>query len=109
MLTKPEIVAAVYIACLAGTDFVKTSTGYGGAGAQKEDVRLMYEVAKKEGLGWSGKEKEVKASGGIRSLETVKVMVENGATRVGASGTKAIVEQLRSGASAAAPTSGSAY
>lgn len=109
MLTKQEIVAASYLACLAGGDFVKTSTGYGGAGATKEDVRLMYEVAKQEGLGWDGKSKEVKASGGIRSLETVHTMVKNGATRVGASGTKAIVEQIRSGAANAPATSGSNY
>ncbi|GAC72572.1 deoxyribose-phosphate aldolase [Moesziomyces antarcticus T-34] len=108
MLTKPEIVAASYIACLAGGDFIKTSTGYGGAGATKEDVRLMYEVAKTQGLGWNPSDKEVKASGGIRSLETVHTMVKNGATRVGASGTKAIVEQIRNGA-AAPPTSASAY
>ncbi|CCF54599.1 hypothetical protein NDA11_003351 [Ustilago hordei] len=107
MLTKQEIVAASYLACLAGGDFVKTSTGYGGGGATKEDVRLMYEVAKQERLGWDGKQKEVKASGGIRSLETVHQMVKNGATRVGASGTKAIVEQIRSGS--AAPTSTGSY
>ena len=101
MLTKQEIVAASYLACLAGGDFVKTSTGYRGPGAKEEDVRLMYEVATRTDLGWNGKEKEVKASGGIRSLETVHAMVKNGATRVGASGTKAIVEQIRSGAAAA--------
>lgn len=108
MLTKQQIVAASYLACLAGADFVKTSTGYGGPGATKEDVRLMFEVAKREDLGWNGKQKQVKASGGIRSLESVHVMVKNGATRVGASGTKAIVEQIRSG-SAAPATTGSNY
>ncbi|TKY84924.1 hypothetical protein EX895_006004 [Sporisorium graminicola] len=109
MLSKPEIAAASYLACLAGAEFVKTSTGYGGPGATKEDVRLMYEVAKRKDLGWNGDDKEVKASGGIRSLETVHVMVKNGATRVGASGTKAIVEQIRSGAAAAPAAAGSNY
>lgn len=109
MLAKEEIVAASYLACLAGADFVKTSTGYGGGGATKEDVRLMYEVAKREDLGWDGKHKEVKASGGIRSLETVQLMVSNGATRVGASGTTAIVQQIRSGAAAAPAAPGSNY
>ncbi|EST06205.1 DeoC/FbaB/ lacD aldolase [Kalmanozyma brasiliensis GHG001] len=103
MLTKEEIVAASYLACLAGGDFVKTSTGYGGPGAKEEDVRLMYEVATREGLGWKGTEKEVKASGGVRSLETVQKMVKAGATRVGASGTRAIVEQM---SGAAAPAEG---
>lgn len=109
MLTKQQIVAASYLACLAGGDFVKTSTGYGGAGATKEDVRLMYEVATRTDLGWDGSKKEVKASGGIRSLETVHTMVKNGATRVGASGTKAIVEQIRSGAAAATSTGSGNY
>ncbi|CDR87740.1 related to Deoxyribose-phosphate aldolase [Sporisorium scitamineum] len=109
MLTKAEIATASYLACLAGANFVKTSTGYGGPGATKEDVRLMYEVAKRKDLGWNGNEKEVKASGGIRNLETVHVMVKNGATRVGASGTKAIVEQIRSGVAAAPAAAGSNY
>lgn len=109
MLTKQEIVAATYLACLAGADFVKTSTGYGGAGATKEDVRLMYEIATRTDLGWDGSKKQVKASGGIRSLETVQLMVKNGATRVGASGTKAIVQQIKSGAPAPSAASGSNY
>lgn len=105
MLSRQEIIAASYLACLADADFVKTSTGYGGPGAKKEDVRLMYEVASRTDLGWTGK-KEVKASGGIRSLETLQVMVAHGATRVGASGTKSIIEQLRTGQAAQKTDSG---
>ncbi|SJZ51678.1 deoxyribose-phosphate aldolase [Selenihalanaerobacter shriftii] len=61
----------------AGADFVKTSTGFGTGGATIDDVKLMKEVV--------GDELEVKASGGIRSLEDAKQMIEAGATRIGAS------------------------
>ncbi|PWZ03207.1 deoxyribose-phosphate aldolase [Testicularia cyperi] len=105
MLTRDEIIAASYLACLAGSDFVKTSTGYGGPGAKPQDIRLMYEIATRTDLGWFNK-KQVKASGGIRSLETLQTMVQNGATRVGASGTKAIIEQLRTGQAASTQASG---
>lgn len=102
LLSSPqEIAISSLIACLGGAKFVKTSTGYGGGGAKPEDVRLMYEVARKYNV-------EVKASGGIRSLETVKTMIANGATRVGASGTAQIIAEAQGNAPAAGG-SGSAY
>jgi len=61
-------------------------------GAQTEDVRLMFEIARAQDYGY-GYQVEVKASGGIRSLETVRTMWKSGATRVGASGTTKIVEE----------------
>lgn len=51
---------------------------------------------------------QVKASGGIRSLDTVKIMVANGASRVGASGTKAILAEA-SGEKPAAAGAGGSY
>lgn len=105
MLSREEIIAASYLACLAGADFIKTSTGYGGPGAKKEDVRLMYEIGSRTDLGWKH-QVQVKASGGIRSLETLRTMVAHGATRVGASGTKAIIEELRTGQAAQQTGSG---
>jgi deoxyribose-phosphate aldolase len=75
-LTKKEIRLASEACINAGADFVKTSTGFGTGGALVEDVKIMKEVAK---------EKEVKASGGVRSIEDVKKMVEAGATRIGTS------------------------
>ncbi len=64
-------------------DFVKTSTGFGTAGATVEHVELMRNECP-ERVG-------VKASGGIRDLDTLLLMVEAGATRIGASGSQALV------------------
>ncbi|MBU1020175.1 MAG: deoxyribose-phosphate aldolase [Firmicutes bacterium] len=75
-LTKEEIKLASQACIKAGADFVKTSTGFGTGGATVEDVMIMKEVAK---------DKEVKASGGVRSAEDVKKMIEAGATRIGTS------------------------
>ncbi len=75
-LTDEEILKASEAAINAGADFIKTSTGFGTGGATIEAVKLMKSVAK---------DKEVKASGGVRSLEDLEAMVEAGATRIGAS------------------------
>jgi deoxyribose-phosphate aldolase len=75
-LTKEEIRLASEACIKAGADFVKTSTGFGTGGATVEDVAIMKDVAK---------DKEVKASGGVRSQEDVEAMIEAGATRIGTS------------------------
>jgi deoxyribose-phosphate aldolase len=85
-LTKEEIRLASEACIKAGADFVKTSTGFGTGGALVEDVKIMKEVAK---------EKEVKASGGVRSQEDVEKMIEAGATRIGtSSGVKLVQGQV---------------
>lgn len=85
-LTKEEIKLASEACIEAGADFVKTSTGFGTGGALVEDVKIMKEVAK---------EKQVKASGGVRSAEDVEKMVEAGATRIGtSSGVKLVQGQV---------------
>ena len=83
-LTKDEIKNACLCAKNAGTDFVKTSTGFGTGGATVEDVKLMKETV--------GSSMEVKASGGIRDYETAIKMIEAGATRLGTSSGIVIVE-----------------
>ena len=83
-LTKEEIVKACELSKEAGADFVKTSTGFGTGGAKEEDVRLMKETV--------GEKLEVKASGGVSSLEDAKKMVDAGATRIGTSKGVEIVE-----------------
>jgi deoxyribose-phosphate aldolase len=85
LLTPEEKVRACQAAMRAGADFVKTSTGFGPGGATAEDVALMHAVV--------GTAAEVKAAGGIRTLEDVKKMVSAGATRIGASASVRIVEQ----------------
>ncbi len=84
LLSKEEIVKACLLAKMAGADFVKTSTGFGPGGAKVEDVALMRQTV--------GSEMGVKASGGIRDLETAQAMVEAGATRIGASASVAIAK-----------------
>lgn len=88
LLTDEEIVKASELSVQAGADFVKTSTGFSTGGATAEAVALMKKTV--------GDKAEVKASGGIRSLEDLKTMVENGATRIGASSGVAIMKGLES-------------
>jgi len=84
-LTDEEILKASEAAINAGADFVKTSTGFGTDGATVEAVKMMKAVAK---------DKEVKASGGVRSAEDVKKMVEAGATRIGTSSGVSLMQGL---------------
>lgn len=88
LLTDEEKVTACKLSKEAGADFVKTSTGFSTAGATAKDIKLMRETVG-EGLG-------VKASGGVRSLEDAELMIENGASRIGASASIAICEGTKS-------------
>ena len=84
-LTDDEIVAACRAAEAAGADFVKTSTGFHPAGgASVHAVELMAATV--------GPRLGVKASGGIRDYATANAMVEAGATRLGLSGTRAVLD-----------------
>jgi len=85
-LTSGEKVAVCRMASEEGADFVKTSTGFGPAGATVEDVRLMRAAV--------GPSTKVKAAGGVRDLETALAMVEAGASRIGTSNGVAIVRRL---------------
>lgn len=84
LLTDEEKVKACELAKEAGADFVKTSTGFSTGGATPEDIKLMRETV--------GTEMGVKASGGVRSYEDAVNVIENGATRIGASASIAICE-----------------
>ncbi|MBP1947582.1 deoxyribose-phosphate aldolase [Virgibacillus litoralis] len=77
LLSDDEKVRACQLAKQAGADFVKTSTGFSGGGASVHDIKLMRETV--------GSEMGVKASGGVRDLESTKAMIDAGATRIGAS------------------------
>lgn len=67
-------------------DWVKTSTGFGSAGATIDDVKLMRMH--------SPSSVQVKASGGIRTLEAVMAFSSAGATRIGTSSTLKILQQI---------------
>jgi deoxyribose-phosphate aldolase len=70
-----------------GADFVKTSTGYGSTGATDEDLKLMRRC--------SPPHVQVKAAGGVRSFETLMAVRAVGVTRVGATATKAILDDAK--------------
>lgn len=86
-LTDEQIVRGCELSRDAGAGYVKTSTGFASGGATPEVVALMAKTV--PGLG-------VKASGGVRTLDQLIDMVEAGATRVGASGTAAILAEFDS-------------
>ncbi|MBO0842462.1 MAG: deoxyribose-phosphate aldolase [Nocardioides sp.] len=91
-LTDEQIVGVCEAAVRAGTDFVKTSTGFHPAGgATVEAVALMRRTV--------GPSIGVKASGGIRTLEQAQAMIAAGATRLGVSGSRALL-------TGSSPTSG---
>ena len=86
-LTEQEKRTACQLVVEAGADYVKTSTGFGAAGATVADVRLMKETV--------GGRAKVKASGGIRDWNTTLAMLEAGADRVGTSASLAIMNEWR--------------
>lgn len=88
LLTDEEKVRACQIAVKAGTNFVKTSTGFSTGGATIADITLMRKTV--------GPEIGVKASGGVRNTSDAQAMIEVGATRIGASSGVAIVNGLTS-------------
>ncbi len=89
-LDDTQIVDASNAAIHGGADYIKTSTGFGRHGATISAVKLMSEVALREGSSL-GKSIGVKAAGGIRSLDDTLEMIKNGATRIGTSSSNAIL------------------
>ena len=76
-LTEDEKVRLCKIVSEAKADFIKTSTGFGSAGAKAEDIVLM-----KKNI---SPDVRIKAAGGIRTVEAAKEMLDSGAIRIGAS------------------------
>ena len=86
-LTQEEKQRACQWITEAGAHFVKTSTAYAEGGATLEDVRLMYEAVE-------GK-CEVKAAGGVRTIEEVLAFLKAGARRFGSSRTELFVQAFQ--------------
>lgn len=84
--SEEQIVKACELCEAAGADYVKTSTGFAASGATTEAIATMRRTV--------GERLGVKASGGIRSLDALIDMAEAGASRVGASGTTAILKEF---------------
>ena len=76
-LTQEEKIKMCQVVTEAGADFIKTSTGFGGAGATPEDVRLFSQNI--------GEQVKIKAAGGISTLEDAEKFIELGAERLGTS------------------------
>ena len=86
LLTKEEKIKACKLVEKAGADFVKTSTGFDTSGATVKDVALLKETL--------GPDVGIKASGGIKDLQTALDMINAGATRIGTSNGVKIMEEL---------------
>ncbi len=84
LLTDEEKIKACEAARAAGAAFVKTSTGFSTGGATVEDIALMRKAV--------GPDMGVKASGGVRTRGQAEAMIAAGATRIGASSSKKIIE-----------------
>lgn len=76
-LDEEEIIKMTEICNATFVNYIKTSTGFGTGGAKVEDIELIYKH-KNDVL-------EIKASGGIRDIESAEAMIEAGATRLGTS------------------------
>jgi deoxyribose-phosphate aldolase len=104
LLNDTEKIKGCELAKKAGADFVKTSTGFGPGGATAADIALMRRVV--------GDELGVKASGGVRDRETALLMIQSGASRIGASASVKIVEpdpKVKATAKAAEPAVAGKY
>ncbi|MEL3908132.1 MAG: deoxyribose-phosphate aldolase [Treponemataceae bacterium] len=87
-LNEKQIKDACELVETSGADFIKTSTGYGTRGASYDDILLFKKYLK-------GKT-EIKASGGIKTLEQAKKFLSLGATRLGTSSAVKIINDAYS-------------
>ena len=86
-LTDDEKVRGSRLTESAGADFVKTSTGFAPGGATHEDLALMRRTVSSR--------VQVKAAGGVRTLDALMAVMDLGVTRVGATATKTILDDFR--------------
>lgn len=85
-LTFEEKIVSSILSYCAGADFIKTSTGFSDKGATLEDIVLMKMIF------W---DRKVKASGGVKTYDFVKELIEHGVDRIGASASCLIVEEFK--------------
>lgn len=86
-LTDEEKIKVCEICNEIGVDWVKTSTGFGTSGAEEADIKLMRKHCKPE--------IQVKAAGGIRTLEQAIKVRKLGCTRIGATATVDILDAIK--------------
>ncbi|KAJ5711053.1 hypothetical protein N7488_005209 [Penicillium malachiteum] len=92
-LDTDQIIGASIVACTAGVDFIKTSTGFRGGGAEVKDVKIMHLVSS---LCFDNA-CQVKASGGIRTAGDCLRMIKAGAMRIGTSSGVKIMQEVDEG------------
>ena len=86
-LTDDEKIRACGLTEAAGAEFVKTSTGFAPGGATHEDLRLM--------RAHTSPPTQVKAAGGVRTLDALLEVMALGVTRIGATATQTIIDDFR--------------
>lgn len=94
-LTDDEKIRACRVTEAAGAGFVKTSTGFAPTGATHDDLRLMRAN--------TSPHIEVKAAGGVRTLDALLEVMAIGVTRIGATATAAIIDDFRARKAGGAP------
>jgi deoxyribose-phosphate aldolase len=86
-LDDAQKIRACALTAAAGAHFVKTSTGFAPSGATIEDLKLMREH--------SPPHVQVKAAGGVRTLDALLEVMNVGVTRIGATATETILEDFK--------------
>lgn len=86
-LTEAEKIRMCEIVTKAGADYIKTSTGFGTAGANLEDIRLFKNHI--------GSQVKIKAAGGVKTIEDMEAFIEAGASRIGSSSAIQILQQAK--------------
>jgi len=99
-LTDDEKIRGSRLTEAAGAEFVKTSTGFAPSGATHEDLALMRRTVSPH--------IQVKAAGGVRTLDALIDVMNLGVTRVGATATKAIIDDFRARKAGGAPVAAGA-
>ena len=99
-LTDEQKILSCKLAEAAGADWVKTSTGYAPTGATIDDLKLMRATVSEK--------VQVKAAGGIRTLDGILAVIDAGCTRCGATATAAIMAKFEKRQKEGTPVAGNA-
>ncbi|OGO37743.1 MAG: deoxyribose-phosphate aldolase [Chloroflexi bacterium RBG_16_57_11] len=95
-LNDEQKIMACHLSEAAGADWIKTSTGFAPSGATLEDLRLMRAHVSDQ--------VQVKAAGGVRTLDALLAVIDAGVTRCGATATAAILDDYERRSQAAIPS-----
>jgi len=85
LLNNEYIKKVCEIALKTDVNYIKTSTGFNGKGAQLKDIKLIKSIV--------GNQKKIKASGGIKNRESAQLFINAGCDRIGTSATLEIMKE----------------